>query len=61
VHWGFRTIEDPYLTALIEPHNVRSIRVADRLGMAPVRSEFLFERAMTVYALSRERSAAALQ
>jgi RimJ/RimL family protein N-acetyltransferase len=59
LQWGFRTLELPYLTALIEPSNVRSIRVAERLGMAPARHELLFDRDMIVYSISRERRAPA--
>jgi RimJ/RimL family protein N-acetyltransferase len=39
--WGFRTLPDPYLTANIQPENARSIAVAQRLGMAPLRDDVL--------------------
>lgn len=53
VDWGFRTLEVPYLTAMIVPDNERSIRVALRLGMRPIRSDFLMELPVTVYAIHR--------
>jgi RimJ/RimL family protein N-acetyltransferase len=39
--WGFRTVPVPYLTACIEPRNERSIAVAERLGMTPLRHDVL--------------------
>jgi RimJ/RimL family protein N-acetyltransferase len=39
--WGFRTVPVPYLTACIEPRNARSIAVAERLGMTPLREDVL--------------------
>jgi RimJ/RimL family protein N-acetyltransferase len=52
VQWGFKEFGLRYLVALIEPANTRSIRVAQRLGMAPVRREFVFERDMVVHSVS---------
>jgi RimJ/RimL family protein N-acetyltransferase len=53
VEWGFRTLEVPYLTAMIVPGNDRSIHVATRLGMRPIRSDRLMELPVTVYAIDR--------
>jgi RimJ/RimL family protein N-acetyltransferase len=53
VDWGFGSLEVPYLTAMIRPDNGRSIRVAERLGMAPLRSDVLFELPVTVYSIDR--------
>jgi RimJ/RimL family protein N-acetyltransferase len=39
--WGFRTVPVPYLTANIQPENARSIAVAKRLGMTPLREDVL--------------------
>jgi RimJ/RimL family protein N-acetyltransferase len=39
--WGFRELPAPYLTSCIEPHNERSIAVAERLGMTPLRDDVL--------------------
>lgn len=39
--WGFRRLPVPYLTSCIEPHNERSIAVAERLGMTPLRNDVL--------------------
>jgi RimJ/RimL family protein N-acetyltransferase len=32
IDWGFRQLPTPYLTAMIQPENAASIRVAERLG-----------------------------
>ena len=39
--WGFRTLPVPYLTSNIQPQNARSIAVAKRLGMTPLREDVL--------------------
>ena len=51
--WGFREFDYPYLTAMIRPENVRSIRVTERLGMAPRREDLLFEIPVVVHAVDR--------
>jgi RimJ/RimL family protein N-acetyltransferase len=56
--WGFRALEVPYLTAMIVPDNDRSIRVAERLGMAPLRSDLLMELPVVVYAIEPSAVAA---
>jgi RimJ/RimL family protein N-acetyltransferase len=43
----------PYLTAMISSDNVRSIRVAERLGLTPLREDVLFGDPVVVYALDR--------
>jgi len=53
LEWGFRRLDVPYLTAMILPDNGRSIGVAVRLGMRPIRSDFLMELPVTVYAVDR--------
>jgi RimJ/RimL family protein N-acetyltransferase len=57
--WGFDTLDVLYLTAMIRPRNERSIRVAERLAMTPRRDDELLELPVIVYAVSRERWAAA--
>jgi RimJ/RimL family protein N-acetyltransferase len=52
--WGFRNLEVPYITAMIVPNNTRSLRVAGRLGMAPVRSDTLFDLPVLVHAVERD-------
>ena len=54
--WGFQNLNVPYLTALIRPDNARSIRVAERLGMSPLRPEVLLEIPVVVYAIERGAS-----
>ena len=39
--WGFRNLSVPYLTSCIAPENARSIAVAERLGMTPLRHDVL--------------------
>jgi RimJ/RimL family protein N-acetyltransferase len=39
--WGFRALPVPYLISCIEPRNARSIAVAERLGMRPLRDDVL--------------------
>jgi RimJ/RimL family protein N-acetyltransferase len=52
--WAFGEFEIPYLTSLIEPGNERSIRVASRLGMTPIRNDVFHDRPMIVHAVTRE-------
>jgi RimJ/RimL family protein N-acetyltransferase len=53
IEWGFSELEVPYLTAMISPKNVRSIRVAERLGLAPLRDDLLLGDPVVVYGLDR--------
>ncbi|HEY7935093.1 MAG TPA: GNAT family N-acetyltransferase [Solirubrobacteraceae bacterium] len=53
IDWGFGHLTVPYLTAMIHPENVRSIRVAQRLGLAPLRTDVLLGNEVVVYALER--------
>jgi RimJ/RimL family protein N-acetyltransferase len=52
VDWGFATLSVTYFTAMIHPQNVRSTRVAQRLGFQPLREDVLLEDPVVVYALS---------
>ena len=58
VEWGFANFTLPYLTAMIQPANQRSIRVAERLGLAPLRRDVLDGDPVIVYALERTSPAA---
>ncbi len=51
IAWGFRQTEVEYLTAMIRPGNTRSIRVAERLGMTPLRTDVLFNDPVVIYCL----------
>ena len=51
--WGFRALELPYITAMIVPDNRGSIRVAERLGMTPLRSDSIMDLPVVVYAIER--------
>jgi len=52
--WGFESFEFPYLTAMIDPRNERSIGVAKRLGMQPLRTDTLLGAEVVVYAITRQ-------
>jgi RimJ/RimL family protein N-acetyltransferase len=52
--WGFDALPVPYITAMIDLDNERSIRVADRLGLSPLRRDILADRPVTVYSIARE-------
>ena len=43
----------PYLTAMVGPGNIRSTRVAQRLGFTPLREDTLLGDPVTVHALHR--------
>jgi len=53
--WAFSDFEIPYLIALIEPGNVRSVRVASHLRMTPLRNDTFLDRPMVVHCMERER------
>jgi len=55
IDWGFAGLELPYLTAMIRPANVRSIRVAERLGMSRRRADVLFGTPVVVYRLDASK------
>ncbi len=52
--WGFREFNYPYLTAMIRAENTRSIRVAERLGMTPLRDDVLFDVPVIVHSVSSD-------
>lgn len=52
--WGFRDFDVPYLTAMIRPDNARSIKVAERLAMTPLRSDVLLDTRVLVHAVDRQ-------
>lgn len=54
--WAFRRLDMPYLTAMIQPANVRSVRVAERLDFAPLRDDVLLGDPVVVYARRRDGS-----
>jgi RimJ/RimL family protein N-acetyltransferase len=53
VEWGFQNLDLPYLTAMIRPDNGRSIRVAERLGMTPLREDIHMGQPVVVYSINR--------
>ncbi|MEA2423934.1 MAG: hypothetical protein QOH13_344 [Thermoleophilaceae bacterium] len=52
--WGFRNFGLPHLTAMIRPDNNRSIGVAERLGMSPLREDVLLGEPVVVYSINHE-------
>jgi RimJ/RimL family protein N-acetyltransferase len=54
VAWGFASLEVPYLTAMIDPENEASIRLASRLGMSPLRRDILLGDPVVVFSLNRD-------
>jgi RimJ/RimL family protein N-acetyltransferase len=52
--WGFASLDVSYLTAMIHPENEASIRLARRLGMAPLRSDVLLGDAVVVFSIKRD-------
>jgi RimJ/RimL family protein N-acetyltransferase/predicted nucleotidyltransferase len=54
IDWGFNTFPLPYITAMIRPDNGRSLGVARRLGLTPIREDSVFEIPVIVHATSRE-------
>lgn len=53
IDWGFRTFPLPYVTAMIRPDNGRSIGVARRLGLRPIRDDVLHDIPVIVHAIQR--------
>jgi RimJ/RimL family protein N-acetyltransferase len=51
LQWAFAVLPVPYVTAMIEPANARSVRVAERLDMTPLRDDVLLGEPVVVYAL----------
>jgi RimJ/RimL family protein N-acetyltransferase len=52
--WGFRDFAVDYITAMIQPENARSLAVASRLGLQPLRADHLGEIEVIVNAVRRE-------
>jgi len=51
--WGFSEFDPSYLTAMINVDNIRSVRVAERLGFTPLREDVLLGDPVVVYSLQR--------
>jgi RimJ/RimL family protein N-acetyltransferase len=54
LRWGFEQFDLPYITAMIQPENTASARVAERLGMRPIRNDMLLGEHVVVHAIGRE-------
>lgn len=54
VQWGLDNLDVPYVTALIAPENTGSRAVAERLGMAVLRTDTQHGRNVLVHALFRD-------
>ncbi|MFG2133306.1 GNAT family N-acetyltransferase [Streptomyces sp. NPDC048751] len=55
--WGFTTLDVDYFISMIRPGNTASVRVAERLGFAPLREDILFGNPVAVYSLDKPASA----
>lgn len=51
--WGFRVLDEAYFISLIRHGNTASVRVAERLGFAPLREDTFAGNPVTVYARRR--------
>jgi RimJ/RimL family protein N-acetyltransferase len=52
--WGFATLPLPYITAMIQRENARSLRVAKRLGFEAIREDVLLGDPVIVHAVERK-------
>ncbi|MFZ0088326.1 MAG: GNAT family N-acetyltransferase [Solirubrobacteraceae bacterium] len=59
MEWAWAALAPPQLISLIDPANMASIRVAQRLGMRPSRSYVLHGDTVTIYAIDRPGSGVA--
>jgi RimJ/RimL family protein N-acetyltransferase len=55
LRWGFAEFDFGYLTAMIEPRNERSLAVAARLGMTPLREDALLGFNVIVHGIGRAK------
>ena len=55
LEWATERFDFPYVTAMIQPANVASIAVAERLGMEPLREDELLGVGVTVYSIAPGR------
>ncbi len=53
VHCGFLKFGLEYLIAMIPPDNTRSLRVAELLGMTPLREAVVYDTSVIVHAVDR--------
>jgi RimJ/RimL family protein N-acetyltransferase len=53
--WGFTTFPLPYITAMIRPDNSRSMAVARRLGMEPIRDDVMLGVPVVVHGVRRDQ------
>ena len=51
--WGFANLDAPYFTAMIQPANTASVRVAERLGFTELREDEFLGTPITVSSLNR--------
>jgi RimJ/RimL family protein N-acetyltransferase len=57
LEWGFATLPVPYITAMINADNARSIGVARRLGFQAMREDSLLGDPVIVHAIARRPDA----
>ncbi|PSB04234.1 GNAT family N-acetyltransferase [Merismopedia glauca CCAP 1448/3] len=54
IDYGFKNLEPSQIISLIDPKNLASQRVAERLGAKIIKTTPLFDREVLVYAINRE-------
>jgi RimJ/RimL family protein N-acetyltransferase len=52
--WAFASVDLAYITAMINPENAASLRVAGRLGMSELRRDVLVDEPVIVFSVDRE-------
>jgi RimJ/RimL family protein N-acetyltransferase len=53
IEWAWAELEDDQLISIIDPCNTASVRVAERLGMRPLREDALRGHAVVIHGLER--------
>jgi RimJ/RimL family protein N-acetyltransferase len=54
IEWAWAALDAPELISVIQPDNARSIRVAERLGMRPLRETSLKGQSVAIFAIDRQ-------
>jgi RimJ/RimL family protein N-acetyltransferase len=53
IDWAWAVIDAPRLISVIDPVNAASVRVAERLGLRPLREDTLRGRAVSIFGIER--------
>jgi RimJ/RimL family protein N-acetyltransferase len=55
IEWAWKVLDAPRLISVIDPENRASMRVAERLGLRPVRRDTVRGRPVEIFGLERPR------